>query len=107
MLKLRYLIRNQNMIRIILTCFIMFPIEIKGLLHHCINTNVLFLDTISRSSIIVYGKSLAKRIYFETDMELLFNVTFRVDCIFKGQDIEKQIEITEAGSLTCDDPFYQ
>ncbi|CAF4662518.1 unnamed protein product, partial [Rotaria sp. Silwood2] len=38
-----------------------------------------------------------KRIHVETDTEILFNITFRVDCIFKGQNIENRIEIIETG----------
>jgi hypothetical protein len=76
---------------------IIFSNEISGLRRRCINTGVLFPDKISRSPIVVYGESLAKRIYVETDIELLFNVTFRVDCIFKGENIEHRIEITNAG----------
>ncbi len=85
------------MIRIICICLIIYSNEIFGLRRRCMNTGVLFPDKISRSPIIVYGESLAKRIYVETDIELLFNVTFRVDCIFKGDNIENRIEITDAG----------
>jgi hypothetical protein len=85
------------MIRIICICLIIFFTEISGLRRRCINTGVLFPDKISGSSIVVYGESLAKRIYNETETELLFNITFRVDCIFKGKDVEHRIEITNAG----------
>ena len=85
------------MIRISCICLIIFFTGISGLRRRCINTGVLFPDKISGSPIIVYGESLAKRIYDETETELLFNVTFRVDCIFKGKNIEQRIEITNAG----------
>ncbi|CAF0920955.1 unnamed protein product [Rotaria sordida] len=85
------------MIRILFILCLIFLIEINAKRHRCINSGVLFSDKIIRSPIIVYGQSLAKRIHLETNTELLFNITFRVDCIFKGQDIENQIEITEAG----------
>ncbi len=85
------------MLRFIIICFVIFPNEINGLRRRCTNTGVFFTDKILRSPIIVYGESLAKRIYVETDTELLFNITFRVDCIFKGQNIDNEIEITEAG----------
>jgi hypothetical protein len=90
------------MIRLIFICFLIIPVVINGIRRRCINTGVLFPDKISRSSVVVYGESLAKQIYLETDTELLFNITFRVDCIFKGKDIGNRIEITEAGS----DEFY-
>ncbi|CAF1360086.1 unnamed protein product [Adineta steineri] len=87
-----------TIIRIILICFIIFPCNINGERRRCMNTGVLFTDKIIHSPIIVYGEPLAKEIYVDTDMELLFNVTFRVDCIFKGQeDIVNRINITEAG----------
>jgi len=63
------------------------------------NTGVLFLDKILRSPIIVYGESLGKEIYVETENELLFNITFGVDCIFKGENIQNRIEIIDAGIL--------
>lgn len=85
------------MIRIILICFIICIIETNGLRRRCTNTGVLFPDKILRSSIVVYGESLGKKIYVDTETELLFNITFRVDCIFKGNDIENRIEITHAG----------
>ncbi|CAF1365169.1 unnamed protein product [Rotaria sordida] len=89
------------MIRIILIYFLIFPIEINGIRRRrCMNTGILFLDTIARSPIVVYGKSLAKQIDIETDKEILFNITFRVDCIFKGQYIENRIEIIKAGIKT-------
>jgi hypothetical protein len=86
-----------TMIRIILICFVIFSNEINGLRRRCVNTGVLFPDKILRSPIIVYGESLGKSIYVETESELLFNITFRVDCILKGQDIQNRIEITDAG----------
>lgn len=86
------------MISIILLCLIIGSSEIDALRRQCSNTGILFSDKITQSPIIVYGKSLAKRIYVETDTELLFNVTFRVDCIFKGgEQIPDRMEITNAG----------
>ncbi|CAF1444755.1 unnamed protein product [Rotaria sp. Silwood1] len=84
------------MIKIILIYFLIIPIEINGI-RRCMNTGVLFLDTIVRSPIVVYGKSLGKQIDIETDTEILFNITFRVDCIFKGENIENRIEIIQTG----------
>ncbi|CAF4686048.1 unnamed protein product, partial [Rotaria sp. Silwood2] len=66
-----------TMIRMILIFFLIFSIEINGM-RRCINTGVFFLDTIARSPIVVYGKSLGKRINVETDTEILFNITFRI-----------------------------
>lgn len=87
----------EGMIRILLLYSIIVSNQLVALRRQCLNTGILFPDKISRSPIIIYGKSLAKRIYLETDTELLFNVTFRVDCIFKGDPTEGRIEITDAG----------
>lgn len=89
----------NSMLRIILFYFLILIIQIDGLRRRCMNTGVLFPDKILRSSIVVYGESLGKKIYIETDTEILFNVTFRVDCIFKGQDVDNRIEITDAGRM--------
>ena len=73
------------------------PAASEALRRRCINSGVLFPDKILRSPIVVYGESTAKRVYLESDAELLFNVTFRVDCVFKGEDVEHRIDITQAG----------
>ncbi|CAF0903059.1 unnamed protein product [Rotaria sp. Silwood1] len=85
------------MIRMLLIICLIFLIETDAKRHRCVNSGVLFSDKIMRSPIVVYGQSISKKIHFETNTELLFNITFRVDCILKGEDIENQIEITEAG----------
>jgi hypothetical protein len=85
------------MIRILFILCLIFLIELNATRRRCINSGVLFPDKILRSPIVVYGESIGKRIYLDTNTELLYNVTFRVDCILKGQDIENRIEITEAG----------
>jgi hypothetical protein len=87
------------MFRILLILSLIFLIEIDAAHRRCINSGVLFPDKILRSPIVVYGEPIAKRVYLDTNIELLFNITFRVDCIFKGQDVQNQIDITEAGKL--------
>ncbi|UJR22303.1 hypothetical protein I4U23_025361 [Adineta vaga] len=85
-------------VRFLIICYVFtFPITIQALRRRCNNTGVLFTDKIFGSPIIVYGESIRKAIYLETETELLFNVTFRVDCILKGAKLEHQIEITSAG----------
>ena len=76
---------------------LIFLLTADALHRRCINSGVSFSERTLRSSIVVYGETLSKRIHSDTDAELLYNVTFRVDCILKGQDVEHQIEITEAG----------
>ncbi|CAF1452923.1 unnamed protein product [Didymodactylos carnosus] len=48
------------------------------------------------SSIVAYGTVTSKSIY-PTDQHL-FNVTFQVDCVLKGEINERKINITQAGS---------
>ncbi|CAF4440054.1 unnamed protein product, partial [Rotaria magnacalcarata] len=88
---------QPRMIRITLILCVIFFIEINARRHRCIDSGVSFSDKISRSPIVVYGASIEKQIYLQSKTELLFNVTLQVDCIFKGQDVEKEIKITEAG----------
>jgi len=85
-------------IRFILLCILIsFSRHVHSLRRRCLNTGILFPDKIYGSPLVVYGESLGKRIYLETEKELLFNVTFRADCIFKGDQIDQRIEITNAG----------
>ncbi|CAF4881697.1 unnamed protein product, partial [Rotaria socialis] len=70
---------------------------INGKLRSCPSTGAFIWDTVPRAPLVVYGKSIGKEIYVDTDTELLFNVTFRVECVLKGQDINNRIEITDAG----------
>ena len=85
------------MIGVMLIFILTLGINGYDLLHYCANTDVLFPLAVSRSPIVIYGKSLAKQVYLQTDDEILFNITFRVDCLFKGESIEHRIEITQAG----------
>ena len=84
--------------RIVLLIGLVGLLPTEGARRRCINNGILFPDKILSSPIVVYGESIGKRVYVDTDTELLFNVTLRVDCILKGQDVEHQIEITQAGS---------
>ena len=94
------------MTRTLLIFSFIFLTEINGNRHRCINTGVLLSDKVSRSPIVVYGKPVGKRIYLDTNIELLFNITFRVDCIFKGENIQKRIEITEAGRIVLNSCLF-
>lgn len=85
------------MIRIALLICLVGLVSIDGSRRRCINSGILFPDKILGSPIVVYGESIGKRVYVDTDTDFLFNVTLRVDCILKGQDVEHQIEITQAG----------
>ena len=87
------------MIRIALLICLVGLVPTDGLRRRCINSGILFPDKILGSPIVVYGESIGKRVYVDTDTDFLFNVTLRVDCILKGQDVEHQIEITQAGSI--------
>jgi len=61
----------------------------------CSNDTINFATKVDNSSIVVYGKTLGKLLYAEDDAK--FYVLFQVDCIFKGPEIDKQINITQAG----------
>jgi hypothetical protein len=87
------------MIRLLLILFVIFPTEINGVRRRCINSGVLFSDQIFRSPFVIYGEAITKNVYRDTNTELLFNLTFRVDCVFKGEDVANNIEITEAGKI--------
>lgn len=76
--------------------FLIFPSN-SAVRRRCINSGVLFPEKISNSPIVVFGESIGKRIYLDNENEQLFNVTFRVDCVFKGAQIQQRIEITQAG----------
>lgn len=82
--------------RLALLCVILL-VKVTAARRRCINSGVLFEEKVLRSPIVVYGVSVAKRIYLDSDDELLFNVSFRVDCILKGPAVENRIEITDAG----------
>ena len=82
---------------IVAVCLLLF-VKIEALRRrHCSSTGFLFPDQIVRSSVVLYGESLAKTISVDTDRELLFNVTFRVDCVLKGDNVEHRIDIVHAG----------
>lgn len=83
--------------RICLWIYLIFFVTINALHRRCINSGVSFSERTLSSPIVVYGQTISKKIDLDSNTELLYNVTFRVDCILKGQDIEQQIEITEAG----------
>ncbi|CAF0733338.1 unnamed protein product [Adineta ricciae] len=85
------------MIQRLLLFYLIFTIKICTARRRCVNNGVLFNEKIIRSPIVVYGEVVGKRVYLDSDTELLFNVSFRVDCILKGPDIQSPIEITDAG----------
>ena len=85
------------MIQRLLLFYLLFSIKICTARRRCVNNGVLFNEKIIRSPIVVYGEVVGKRVYLDSDTELLFNVSFRVDCILKGPDIQSPIEITDAG----------
>jgi len=90
--------KYSNMfIRTVSVILCLLLIEVNGIRRRCVNSGALLPDKILRSPTIVYGESMAKQIDVDTDVELLFNVTFRVDCILKGRGVEENIEITNAG----------
>lgn len=83
--------------RILLVLALVYIFKIDAVRRRCINNGITFSEKILRSPVVIYGETISKQTYRESSKELLSNVTFRVDCILKGQDIENQINITEAG----------
>ena len=89
------------MLRFVVVVACLLLVEIEALRRrHCSSTGFLFPDQIVRSSVVLYGESLAKAISVDNDRELLFNVTFRVDCVLKGDNVEHRIDIVHAGKLS-------
>ncbi|CAF3501058.1 unnamed protein product [Rotaria sp. Silwood1] len=56
-----------------------------------------FKTKVEKSSIVVYGKVMAKMLDEESDST--FHVFFQVDCILKGSTTLRQINITKAGHV--------
>ena len=89
--------------QLVLLLLVIVPLN-SAVRRRCLNSGVLFPEKISSSPVVVFGESLGKRIYLDNDIEQLFNVTFRVDCLLKGQEnIEERIEITQAGEKQRED----
>lgn len=63
----------------------------------CTSDSVDFATKVNQSSIVVYGKTMAKMMNEESDS--VFHVFFQVDCILKGPATLRQINITNAGKL--------
>ena len=83
--------------RLYLVFSLFWMMKVHAVHRRCINSGVPFSERTTHSPVIVYGEAISKRIYIDSNTQLLYNVTFRVDCILKGQEIEQGIEITEAG----------
>ena len=64
----------------------------------CTPDNVDFGTKVEQSSIVVYGKTMAKMMNEESDS--VFHVYFQVDCVLKGPATLRQINITNAGKRT-------
>lgn len=63
----------------------------------CTPDTVDFATKVDQSSIVVYGKTMAKMMNEESDA--VFHVFFQVDCILKGPATLRQINITNAGKI--------
>jgi hypothetical protein len=64
----------------------------------CVHDTIDFASKIDKSTVVVYGKTMAKTINEES--ESTFHVFFQVDCILKGPATLRQINITNAGKMT-------
>lgn len=63
----------------------------------CAPDTVDFATKVNKSSVVVYGKSMAKMMNEGSDS--VFHVFFQVDCILKGPATLRQINITNAGRV--------
>ena len=61
----------------------------------CLPDTIDFATKVNQSSIVVYGKTMAKMMNEESDS--IFHVFFQVDCILKGPATLRQINITNTG----------
>lgn len=61
----------------------------------CPPDTVDFATKVEKSSVVVYGKPMAKMMNDGSDS--IFRVSFQVDCIFKGPATLRQIDIIDAG----------
>jgi len=63
----------------------------------CTPDTVDFATKVDKSSIVVYGKAMAKMMYDGSDS--VFHVFYQVDCVLKGPATLRQINITNAGRV--------
>lgn len=63
----------------------------------CPTDNVDFKTKVQNSTIVVYGKSMAKTLNEGSDS--VFHISFQVDCILKGPPTARQINITNTGRV--------
>ena len=64
---------------------------------HCTPDTIDFATKVEKSSVVVYGKAMAK--IMNEGSESVFHVFFQVDCILKGPATLRQINITNAGKI--------
>ncbi len=63
----------------------------------CTPDTVDFATKVDKSSVVVYGKPMAKIMNEGSDSA--FHVFFQVDCVLKGPATLRQINITNAGKM--------
>ncbi|CAF0974841.1 unnamed protein product [Adineta steineri] len=63
----------------------------------CLPDTVDFATKVEKSSVVVYGKAMAKIMNDGSDS--IFHIFFQVDCILKGPATLRQINITNAGRV--------
>jgi len=64
---------------------------------HCAPDTIDFATKVEKSSVVVYGKAMAKIMNDGSDS--VFHVFFQVDCILKGPATLRQVNITNAGRV--------
>jgi hypothetical protein len=63
----------------------------------CAPDTVDFTTKVDKSSVVVYGKPMAKTMNEGSDS--VFHVFFQADCVLKGPATLRQINITNAGKI--------
>ncbi len=63
----------------------------------CAPDTIDFATKVGKSSVVVYGKAMAKIMNEGSDS--IFHVFFQVDCVLKGPATLRQINITNAGKI--------
>jgi hypothetical protein len=63
----------------------------------CAPDTVDFATKVDKSSVVVYGKAMAK--IMDEGSSSIFHVFYQVDCVLKGPATLRQINITNAGKI--------
>jgi len=80
---------------VVRSVLVLLALAICNAARHCPVDTVDFVTKVNQSSVVVYGKTMAK--IMDEGSDATFHIFFQVDCIFKGPATARQINITNAG----------